>query len=249
VASSAVVVIPARLDSTRLPRKVLADLCGRPLLWHVWRRLAACQRVADVVVATDAEEVADAVHSWGGRAILSPRGCSSGTARIAAILDVVAANYIVNVQADEPLIDPALVDRVIAILGEGDGSLATAVWRLESAAELEDPSVVKVARADSGRALFFSRSPIPFVRDAPRAEWVNRHRFWGHIGVYGYARDALGAYAAAPESELEQAERLEQLRFLALGLSFDVVESTRRTRSVDTADDLAAVTELLRFRR
>jgi 3-deoxy-manno-octulosonate cytidylyltransferase (CMP-KDO synthetase) len=225
---------------------MLADLCGRPLLWHVWQRVAAARRVAQIVVATDDGEIAAAVAAWGGRAVLTSPDCTSGTARVASILDHLDGEYVVNVQGDEPLIDPALIDALIEHQVAASLPLVTAACRLRTVEEIADPNVVKVARAASGRALYFSRSPIPFVRDVPRDEWLGRHVFWGHIGIYGYSRPSLEAYASASEGPLEAAERLEQLRFLDLGLAFDLVEAERRSQAVDTAEDLSAVARVMR---
>ena len=251
MAPRAIGVIPARLGSTRLPRKMLADLNGRPLLWHVWQRVRLARRLSEVVIATDAVEIAEAVRSWGGTAMLTSPECTSGTARVASIAAELACDLILNIQGDEPLIDPSLLDAIVERQSETGCPLVTAAWRITAQAEVMDPNVVKVVRAASGRrqALYFSRSPIPFVRDVPPARWLEQHVFWGHVGVYGYDQAVLAAYAKAAESPLEVAERLEQLRFVDQGFSFEVVDAPARSRSVDTADDLQAVASLLESAR
>ena len=236
-----VAVIPARLGSTRLPRKVMADIQGRPLLWHVWSRVKHAANLDEVYVATDSEDIQKAVQSWGGQAYLTSPECRSGTERIASLLPVLEADFILNVQGDEPLIDPALVDALVSRWAVDQPELVTPVYRLSSAEELGSSNVVKVARAADGRALYFSRQPIPFVRDQPVKDWLDKTTFWGHVGVYGYRRDILEIYPHLPESKLEAAEKLEQLRFLEAGYTFQTVETDYRPAAVDTQADLALI--------
>ena len=240
------VVIPARLASTRLPRKVFADLNGRPLLWHVWQQARRMQRAAEVFVATDAEEVRLAVESWGGKTLMTGPECSSGTERIASALDRLQGDFILNLQGDEPLIEPTLLDALVTAWEENGWALVTAVYPLSQLEELLNPNVVKVARAADGRALYFSRSPVPYVRDLPQARWLEEPVFWGHVGVYGYRREVLEAYPSLPVSPLESAERLEQLRFLEAGYHIQAIETRYRPVSVDTAEDLENVRRILR---
>lgn len=238
-------IIPARLGSTRLSRKVLADIHGRPLIWHVWNRVQQAQRIDAVYVATDSEEVKDTVDGWGGQVLLTSPDCRSGTERLAACLDRVDADHIINVQGDEPLVDPAMLDALVARWEEAPADLITPVFRIHTLEELLNPNIVKVARASTGEALYFSRSPIPFVRDLPQEEWLTQHTFWGHIGVYGYRRDVLAAYPKLPVSPLEKAESLEQLRFLDAGYRFQTVETDYRPVAVDVAADLEHVRRLV----
>lgn len=242
---TAVGIIPARLGSTRLPRKVLADIHGHPLIWHVWNRVQQAQRIKAVYVATDSEEVRAVVEGWGGKALMTSPDCQSGTERIASCIAQLDADLILNVQGDEPLVDPGMLDALIARWEVAPADLITPVFQIHSLDELQNPNIVKVVRAASGEALYFSRSPIPYVRDVPQTEWLDRQTFWGHIGVYGYRRAALEAYPTLPASSLEQAERLEQLRFLEAGYRFQTVETDYRPIAVDTAEDLEKVRELL----
>ena len=232
------VVIPARLASTRLPRKVLADLGGKPVLRHVWERAARMRRATEVLVATDSEEVAEVVAGWGGQFVLTSPACRSGTERIASMLQGLRGEFILNVQGDEPFIDPVLLDALADRFAAAGGDLVTPVYPIREAATLANPAVVKVVRGADGRALYFSRAAIPYMRGVPVEQWVERGRYWGHLGVYGYSRAALARYSALPESALEAAESLEQLRFLEAGFCIQTVETDYHAVAIDTPEDL-----------
>lgn len=238
-------VIPARLGSTRLPGKVLADIQGRPLIWHVWNRVRQAERIAEVFVATDAEEVRAAVEGWGGRVVMTSPDCRSGTHRIASVLDQFAGEFLLNVQGDEPMIEPTMLDSLVECWQRTRAPLVTPVYRLQTVAQLQDPNLVKVVRAGNGTAIYFSRSAVPYVRDVPLDRWLESHRFWGHVGVYGYAREVLAGYDQLPPSGLEETERLEQLRFLEAGLSFQTVETVYHPVAVDTLEDLERVRRIM----
>jgi 3-deoxy-manno-octulosonate cytidylyltransferase (CMP-KDO synthetase) len=239
------VVIPARLASTRLPRKVLADLGGKPVLRHVWERVARMRRATEILVATDSEEVAQAAAGWGGQFVMTSPHCRSGTERIASILDGLKGQFILNVQGDEPFIDPVLLDALVECFAAEGGDVVTPVYSIRDYATLVNPAVVKVVRGADGRAWYFSRSPIPHVRGVPAEEWPARGLHWGHLGVYGYARAKLAAYATLPESPLESVEALEQLRFLEAGWRIQTVETDYHAVAIDTPEDLARARALL----
>lgn len=241
----AIAVIPARLGSTRLPRKVLADLNGRPLLWYVWNQVQESRRVSDVYVATDSNEVRAVVESWGGQALMTSSNCRSGTERVAECLGYLNADLILNIQGDEPLIDPAMLDALVDSWSLKPTDIITPIYPIRSLEELCNSNVVKVARSANGYAVYFSRSPVPFVRDTPSDEWLGRQTFWGHIGVYGYSANALAAYPTLPESRLEQAEQLEQLRFLEAGYCILTMETEYHSVAVDTLQDLETVQAIL----
>jgi 3-deoxy-manno-octulosonate cytidylyltransferase (CMP-KDO synthetase) len=243
--TNAIAVIPSRLASTRLPRKVLADICGKPLVQHVWERVSQAKNVDSVIVATDSPEVVQVVAAWGGKALLTDPACQSGTERIASVLDQLDADLILNVQGDEPLVDPDMLDALIASWISNPCDLITPVYRITSLEDLNNPNVVKVARAQDGCALYFSRSPIPYVRDCPQEEWLTHQAFWGHIGVYGYRKEVLAKYAKLPFSPLQAAESLEQLRFLEAGYTFQTVETIYHSIAVDTQADLEKVRRLI----
>ena len=237
-------VIPARLGSSRLPRKPLYPLAGRPLIEWVWRRVHDAGVFAEIVIATDSVEVADAAHAFGARAELTDAAHPSGTDRVAEV----AAHpryrdydVVVNVQGDEPFVRAdhlRAATRLVAEAGWGIGTLATPI---ASAAEWRDPAAVKVVRDEHGGALYFSRAPIPWQRDGePTAAEFASGRFLRHLGIYAYTRAALERWVALPEGTLEGIERLEQLRPLAAGLEIGValVESSGAEEGgVDTPAD------------
>lgn len=241
-----VAVIPARIGSTRLPNKVLADIGGRPMIWHVWNRVCQARRITAVYVATDSEFVKSIVEEWGGQALMTSVECRSGTERIAEASAQFDADLVLNVQGDEPLISPELLDALVQRWEDTKAELITPVYRISSLDDLSSSNIVKVARTAQGEALYFSRSPIPFVRDRAPAEWLEHHQFWGHVGVYGYRPDILAHYPALPVSPLEQSEQLEQLRFLEAGYRFQTVETGYRPIAVDVAADLERVKTLVK---
>jgi len=239
------VVIPARLASTRLPRKVLADLGGKPVLRHVWDRVARMRRATEIIVATDSEEVARAVSEWDGRFVMTSPQCRSGTERIASILDGLKGQFILNVQGDEPFIEPALLDSIADCFAAKGGDVVTPVYPIKDAAILANPAVVKVVRAADGRALYFSRSPVPHLRGVPMEQWPARGLHFGHLGVYGYARARLAEYGSLPECPLETIEALEQLRFLEAGWRIQTVETNYHAVAIDTPEDLVRARALI----
>jgi 3-deoxy-manno-octulosonate cytidylyltransferase (CMP-KDO synthetase) len=232
-----VVVIPARYASTRFPGKALADLWGKPLVQHVYERARQSGVAGRVIVATDDERIAAAVRGFGAEVAMTAREHPSGTDRVAEVARGIEADLIVNVQGDEPLIEPAAIDAAIAPLA-ADASIpmGTLCCPIEAVEELADPNVVKVVVDREGFALYFSRLPIPFVRDQ-RAE-ATRCR---HIGLYVYRREFLLELAALPPTPLEQAERLEQLRALEHGHRIRVVKVPSAWPGVDTPADLERV--------
>ncbi|HKO48666.1 MAG TPA: 3-deoxy-manno-octulosonate cytidylyltransferase [Polyangiaceae bacterium] len=233
---TAAIAIPARLESSRYPNKVLAEWVGRPILWHVWQN-AIDSRVGSVTVLTDAPQLCSLVESWGGSALLSDNRCTSGTERIASALDRLDGDFLINVQADLPTLAPQAIAR-IAALGLSGSLLATAAYRIQQREELLDPNVVKVVRARAGQAIYFSRNPVPYVPPASLDEWFNREVFWGHVGVYGYQREMLELHRHWPRSTLEEAEDLEQLRFVDAGHWFDVIELESPLVSINVPKDL-----------
>jgi len=243
---SVTIAVPARLASTRLPRKVLLDLGGKPVVQHVWER-ARQSRLADrVVLLTDAEEVAAVARGFGAEVVMTDPSCPNGTYRLASALDRVPGDFFVNVQGDEPFIEPDLVDALIARHTATGCGLVTAVTRLASAERLLADSVVKVVRAENGEAIYFSRSPVPHLRGVPAAEWTARRPYWGHLGIYGYDRATLARYPSLPATELEACESLEQLRFVAHGFRFQTVETSYHPVAIDTPEDLDRARALLR---
>ena len=236
-------VIPARLGATRLPRKPLRLLGGRPLVVRVWERVAAMEVAERCVIATDSEEVAAAARENGAEAVLTSPDHPSGTDRVAEVAgkrEFAGFDAVLNVQGDEPFISTDAVRGALGML-RGDFIVGTAAVHA-TAAILAEPSVVKVVTTDDGRALYFSRAPIPFVRDSKDAQdaALLRDFVWQHIGVYAYTRDALARWVQLPAHPLERIERLEQLRPLAAGWAIGVARVTGPLRrGIDTETDLA----------
>ena len=232
------VVIPARYASTRLPGKPLLRETGKYLVQHVYERALQSRRATEVLVATDDPRIAAAVASFGGRAEMTRRDHPSGSDRVAEVARRLDADVIINLQGDEPLADPAALDLLPSLLErDPDADLATLAVPLASAGQWRNPNCVKVVCDAAGRALYFSRSPIPFVRDG-RPDFAARPpRFLQHLGLYAYRRDFLLRLAALPPQPLEQLEKLEQLRVLALGHAIKVGVVEHAGRGVDTYDD------------
>ena len=229
-------IIPARYASTRLPGKPLRDIAGKPMIVRVYERATEAQRVHEVVVATDDERIRAAVEEHGGNAVMTRADHATGTDRLAEVAaQRPDCDLIINVQGDEPLIDPAVIDALVAPF-EHDTALmmATAKTEITDAAEMENPNNVKVVTDRTGNALYFSRARIPYARNAGA-------KVYKHIGIYAYRRDFLLAYAKMAQTALECSESLEQLRALENGYRIRVVETDAVFIGVDTEEDLAAV--------
>lgn len=243
-----VAIIPARMGSTRLPGKPLLEIAGRPLIQHVYERARKVRSLDDVLVATDSDAIARAVTGFGGKALVTSAEHPSGTSRIVEAIELVPADVVVNLQGDEPLVAPATVEAVLDALRLSDCPVATACVRITDAATLYDENAVKVVFNRRGRAIYFSRWPIPFVRGVTRLEKgdvLPAVKHYKHLGIYAYKRGFLLELAAAPESGLAEAEQLEQLRFLDLGYSVQVVEVAEDSIGVDTPEDLRLVRSLM----
>ncbi|NQU43282.1 3-deoxy-manno-octulosonate cytidylyltransferase [bacterium] len=252
-----VAVIPARYASTRFPGKPLADLAGKPLVLHVVDRAREARTVDDVLVATDDDRIAEVVRGYGVKVAMTSPECPSGTDRIAqAVADMPEAEIIVNVQGDEPLMPPDVIDLAVeALKGDWECSASTAMIRLRTEQDYLSPHIVKVVCDPDGRALYFSRSPLPsLVRATPEDMGVLKgtegEPFWGfkHFGLYVYRRDALFRYVQLPPSPLERIEKLEQLRFLENNMRIRVVETNHDSRGVDTPEDLETAKKMMRNR-
>ncbi|MBL8809280.1 MAG: 3-deoxy-manno-octulosonate cytidylyltransferase [Planctomycetaceae bacterium] len=237
-------MIPARLHSTRLPRKLLLNVTGKPLLQYVWETACECPEFHDVVVATDSQEIVDVVHSFGGRAELTGQH-NSGTDRIAEVTRRVFpdADAIVNLQGDEPELDPKVVSALVRELKSSGAEMATVAAPILSAEVVKNPNCVKVVTDVHGKALYFSRSPIPFSRDVPVEDYFRDGEpspWLLHIGLYAYRRDFLLRLTSLPPSPLEQIEKLEQLRALQCGASIGVAVVNHSAAGIDTPEDYAA---------
>lgn len=236
-------VIPARYASTRLPGKPLALLAGRPMIQHVFDRVRRARSITRVLVATDDEKVLRAVQQFGGEAVLTRSDHRSGTERLAEVAVRHPADIYVNIQADEPLIEPTAIDSAVeSLAAQEDALIATLRTRIRTPEDLLSPGVIKVVVDFDENALYFSRAPIPWVRES---EDNARATHWKHLGIYLYRRSALLDYPALPPGELETLERLEQLRWLENGYKIRVFETTHDSIGVDTPEDLARVEKIL----
>ena len=234
-----VAVIPARLASTRLPRKVLREIAGRPMLAHVYDAVRACRQLDEVIVATDSEEILSLCrrHNWNAR--LTSAQHRSGTERVREVATAVAADIYINVQGDEPLARREHLETLVSLMQKSAievGSLKTPC----PAHDVSNPNAVKVVTDIDGRALYFSRATIPFNRDGGQPQYFK------HLGFYAYRKAALERFCALSESLLERSERLEQLRFLENGTAIHVAETPYDTVGVDTEEDLKRADALLR---
>lgn len=243
---SAVIVIPARYDSTRFPGKPLAPLKGKPVIQHVYENARGARSAENVIIATDSETIFEAALSFGGKAVMTSRRHASGTDRIAEVARSLRCDIIVNVQADEPLIRPEMIDDAIGLLSDKRADIGTLVKEIQNPEEVLDPNVVKAVFGQDGFALYFSRAPIPYHRDA----WKDLEKFnvqrstfnvFKHIGIYSYRREVLLKLSDMRLSRLEEIEKLEQLRALENGFRIKVKETSSETIGVDTPQDLERV--------
>lgn len=231
-------VIPARLQSTRFPRKILAPLGNKPLIQWVYEAAKKVAHFQEVVLAVDAEETRLIAEGFGAKVFMTSESCQSGTQRLIELVNrgALEADFFVNWQGDEPFISAQLIDELLQSIKQDDCS----IWTLcKRTSEASSPHIVKVVRTHSGEALYFSRSPIPFYRD------VDEKFYYKHIGIYAYTYGALKKIAALPASALEKAEQLEQLHFLQGGLKIKVHETTHEIFGIDTEEHLQQAKLLL----
>jgi len=247
-----IAVIPARLASTRLPRKMLREISGRPLAVWVYQAVRACSRLDDVILATDSEEILEACQKHSCKAVMTSDKHRSGTERVHEVSQSVEADVYINVQGDEPMVRAEQIDTIVNLMGapllpdfgrSGNGAMQIMVGTLKTLAKPEDianPNAVKVVTDLSGQTLYFSRSTIPHDRDGTSP------KHFKHLGIYAYRKPALDRFVALPESSLERAERLEQLRFLENGIPIYAAETPFDSIGVDTEEDFVRVQKLLK---
>ena len=255
---SAIVIIPSRYKSTRFPGKPLSLLKDKPMVQHVYERSKSAGLVDEVFVATDSREIYEAVLGFGGKALMTSEAHASGTDRIAEAAQMIGkegrrADVIVNVQGDEPMIMPQMIDQVISLMADERAGIGTLVKRITDDSEISDPNVVKAVFNSEGFALYFSRSPIPYHRDILGPDGFRSSGMSGtpgfhmfkHIGIYAYRRNELARFTGLAPSGLEETERLEQLRALENGIAIKVGETIYETIGVDTPMDLKKVEKCL----
>jgi 3-deoxy-manno-octulosonate cytidylyltransferase (CMP-KDO synthetase) len=238
----AIAIIPARLASTRLPRKILREICGRPMLAHVYEAARACRALSEVIVATDAEEVLEYCRAQGWPAKMTSAAHKSGTDRVHEVAQQISADVYVNVQGDEPLARMDHLDALLSLMRRSEIEVGTLMTSCATH-DVNNPNAVKVVCDSTGRALYFSRSAIPYNRDGSADV-----AYFKHLGFYAYRKPALDRFVALPESRLERSERLEQLRFLENGTFVFAAETPFDTIGVDTEEDLKRVEALLKGR-
>ncbi len=239
-------IIPARYSSQRLPAKPLADILGKPMIQRVYERVTLSEMVSTIIVATDDERIQRVVEGFDGNVMMTPTSLLTGSDRVAYVAAKIGADIIVNIQGDEPLINPSVIDNTVnLLLASEDAQVSTAAKRITEKDDLSNPTVVKVVLGEKNRALYFSRSPIPYLRDAiNNNEWIKEHAYYKHFGIYVYRRNALLQFSSLKISTAEDAEKLEQLRFLANGYNIVVHVTTHDSIPVDTAEDLEKVRKL-----
>jgi len=234
----AIGVIPARLGSTRLREKVLKPIMGRPMIQHVWDRAKQADRLSDVLIACDDPSIEACVKEFGGTPVMTRTDHPNGTSRVAEAASRTEADIIINIQGDEPMIHPSGINELVdALNNEPEVPVATLAVKRDDPEELQNPDMVKVVCDKRGRALYFSRAPIPHLREPLKGPFS----FLKHLGIYGYRKDFLEQFIRLAPGKLEGVEKLEQLRILERGFSIRVIETQYDSLSVDTQEDLEKV--------
>jgi 3-deoxy-manno-octulosonate cytidylyltransferase (CMP-KDO synthetase) len=241
-------VIPSRYASQRLPAKPLVDLCGKPMVQRVYEQAKKSQLLDRVVVATDDARIEETVRQFGGDVMLTSQEIASGSDRVAAVALQMAGDIFVNIQGDEPLIAPEMIDQGVQLLiDDTSAPVGTLVKTISSQEELFNPNVVKVVLSHDRYALYFSRSTVPYIRgEADEKQWLKLYTFYKHIGLYVFRRKFLVQYAQLPVSNLEKAEKLEQLRILEAGYKIKAGITTYDSIPIDTPEDVTRVVAILR---
>jgi len=240
-------IIPARYASTRFPGKPLVDIAGKSMIQRVYEQAAKSESLSKVVVATDDERIADEVTRFGGSFVYTSSNHQSGTDRCAEVIEKMPDfDIVINIQGDEPFIEPAQIDLLASCFTEEKVQLATLIKPIESQESIYNPNSPKVVIDVNGRAMYFSRSPIPFIRNGEPGVWAEKHRFYKHIGIYGYRTESLKAITKLPPSSLEIAESLEQLRWIENGFYIQTKVTDLETVAIDTPEDLKKLNKLLK---
>ena len=233
-------VIPARWASSRLPGKPLADLCGKPVIQHTFERCQLAKSLSRIIVATDDERILNAVRAFGGEAVMTRAEHPNGTSRVAEVVQDIDCDFVINIQGDEPMIDPRMIDQLCDVLVASPCPMATLSCEFASSEEANDPNNVKVVTALDGKALYFSRSLIPYARNGKPAVYK-------HLGIYGYRKDFLPVYLSLSDTPLSAAESLEQLRVLECGYDIAVAVSAYPDNGVgiNTPHDLELARKIM----
>jgi 3-deoxy-manno-octulosonate cytidylyltransferase (CMP-KDO synthetase) len=241
---TAIGVIPARYASTRFPAKVLAKLAGKPVVQHVWEKAKRCRQLDDVLIACDHPDVLKTAQSFGAKAVMTDPKHPSGSDRIAEAVGHLPVNVIVNIQGDEPFIDPHVIDNLVTLLKKDfDCVMGTVIKEITTDEEFVNPNVVKCVVDAQGCALYFSRAPIPYNRNPQAPAGMKRYK---HLGLYAYRKEFLLQYKDWPKSVLENVEQLEQLRVLEKGYKIKTVVTEYESLAIDTPEDLQKAEEWLK---
>jgi len=236
-------IIPARYAASRFEGKVIAKIGQKTMIQHVWERAKKSHALDDLIVAADDDRIIKVVESFGGKAVFTSKQHPSGTDRLREITNPLDVDIVVNIQADEPLLHHSMIDNLVDIIkSDKEIVMSSLMKRLDDISDLENPNIVKVVVDKNNFALYFSRSPIPFIRNGSEGtgetEWKNTRYFYKHIGIYAYTKDFLFTFANLPQSWLEKQEKLEQLRALENGYRIMMAETKYDTIGVDTPEDL-----------
>ncbi len=236
-------IIPARYASTRFPAKALADIAGKSMVQRVYEQARQASSLNEVVVATDHEAIFSHVQSFGGRVVMTSPDHPSGTDRCFEASQRVGADYdfVINIQGDEPFIQPQQIDTLASVLTSAGVQLATLIRKIDDPEALFDPNKVRVILNVFHEAIYFSRNPIPYVRGAERETWLQKHTFYQHVGMYAYRPDILAEITRLPVSSLEKAESLEQLRWIENGYRIKTAVTAHESMGIDTPEDLQKV--------
>lgn len=238
-------IIPARYASSRFPGKPLIDIEGKTMIQRVYEQVKKSTKLNDVVVATDDQRIAETVRSFGGEVVMTAEHHQSGTDRCAEVItNIDGYDVAINIQGDEPFIDPTQIDLLANCFEDTTTQIATLVKEITEEEELFNVNIPKVVRNTKGEAIYFSRQTIPFLRAVEKDQWLLKQSFYKHIGIYAYQVDTLKALTQLPISMLEEAEALEQLRWLENGYAIQTAITTHETVAVDTKEDLAKILRL-----
>jgi 3-deoxy-manno-octulosonate cytidylyltransferase (CMP-KDO synthetase) len=241
---TSVCVIPARFASSRLPGKPLALIADKPMIQWVYEQALKADLIDRVIVATDHEKIKEIVELFGGEVVLTDPNLASGTDRVAKAVQDINTDIVINLQGDEPFVEPELLNKMVAVFTDPDIYMATPIRKIKYNEDLNDPHSVKVVKDINNFALFFTRSTIPYLRGYESGEWTDKFSYYKHIGIYAYRKSFLNKLTVIPVSPLENAEKLEQLRVLENGYKIYTIETEYESISVDTPEDLKKVNQI-----
>ncbi|MCB9310192.1 MAG: 3-deoxy-manno-octulosonate cytidylyltransferase [Lewinellaceae bacterium] len=238
-----IIVIPARMHSTRLPQKPLIDLLGTSMIMRVYHQAMKVKNAHDVIVATDHDDIYNHVNAQGGHVIMTSNHHATGTDRVAEVAKTTEGDFFINIQGDEPLINPLQIEDLIGDMNRYDANIATQCTKITDQVTLFNENTVKVVRDNSNKALYFSRQAIPAVRNLSYGKWFQSATYYRHIGIYGFKKNALLAVASLPLGKLEECEKLEQLRWMENGHMIHCFETQYSTIGIDTQEDISLVVD------